>query len=100
MTYTVSVADWILKRKLIFYYLIVIDPLRQQTEINPGEQFEAVTARYMRAYIQEGTMPPPDIATAIVNMADDLLAGRQITVRSGDYIAIQNHLRKEGGLKA
>jgi hypothetical protein len=89
--------EWIFRRKIIFYYLIVPDQLGRTIEINPTEQFEAFTARQIRAYIQEGTMPPPDIATAIMNLADDHLAGRQLTIRAGDYLAIQNHLRKEGG---
>jgi len=42
-------------------------------------------------------MPPPEIATAILNMADDFMAGRQVAMRSGDYLAIQNFIRKEGG---
>jgi hypothetical protein len=97
MNAMISVSEWILRRKLIFYYLIVNDKLGRTLEINPSEQFEAATARHMRAYIQDGTMPPADIAPAIMNMADDFMAGRQVTIRSGDYLAIQNHLRKEGG---
>ena len=97
MSYMVSVSDWLLRRKLIFYYLIVNEKLGRALEINPSEQFESFTARHMRAYIHDGTMPPAEIATAILNMADDFMAGRQVTIRSGDYLAIQNYLRKEGG---
>jgi len=95
MNYMVSVSEWILKRKTIYYYLIVPDQARKLMEFTPSEQFEAATARYMNAYIKDGTMPPADIAPAIMNMADDYMAGRPVTIRSGDYLAIQNHLRKQ-----
>jgi hypothetical protein len=38
-------------------------------------------------------MPPEAIAPAILNMADDVMAGRQVSLRAGDYIAIQNFAR-------
>ena len=45
--------------------------------------------------MQEGVTPPEDIASAIMNIADDLMSGRDITLRAGDYIAIQNHVRNQ-----
>jgi hypothetical protein len=76
-------------------YLVIVDDVfnKNQININITPEFEAVTFRYAQAYLEKGDMPPADIAPAILNMADDLLAGRQVTVRAGDYIAIQNHLR-------
>ncbi len=53
-----------------------------------------MTFGYAKAYIEKGEMPPADIAPAILNMADDYLAGRQVAIRAGDYIAIHNHMRK------
>jgi hypothetical protein len=97
MSHMVSISEWLFKRKTIFYYLILPDQVAKVVEINPSDKFDAVTARYMQAYIQDGTMPPQDVATAIMNMADDHMAGRPITIRSGDYLAIQNHLRSMGG---
>jgi hypothetical protein len=99
MQYMVSVSEWLLKRKIIFYYLILPDKFGRTVEINPGEKFEALAASHMRAFIQDGTAPPTDIASAIINMADDYMAGRQVTIRSGDYLALQNHIRKESGPK-
>jgi hypothetical protein len=36
LSYMVSVSDWLLRRKLIFYYLIVNEKLGRALEINPS----------------------------------------------------------------
>jgi hypothetical protein len=89
----VVLSEFIWRRKWWVMYLIVVDDLFRQVEIDPGRAFEEVTFKYVKSYIDEGKMPPPEIAGAILNMADDYLAGRQVAVRAGDYIAIQNFLR-------
>ena len=90
----VILQESIWRRKWIFYYLVIPDfPMKGEIDFDITPEFEAVTFRYAKAYVEKGEMPPADIAPAILNMADDLLAGRQIVVRAGDYIAVQNHLR-------
>jgi len=78
------------------YYLVVADNIfdKNQISANLSPGFESVTYGYAKAYIEKGEMPPPEIAPAILNMADDYLSGREVTIRAGDYIAIQNHMRK------
>jgi hypothetical protein len=39
--------------------------------------------------MDKGTKPAAPVATAIVNIAEDIVAGRQPTMRAGDYIALQ-----------
>jgi hypothetical protein len=92
----VVLSESIWKRKWWIMYLVIADDLfdKNKIDINISPEFEALTFRYAQAYIQKGEMPPADIAPAILNMADDFMAGRQVGVRAGDYIAIQNHLRK------
>ncbi len=90
----VALSQFIWNRKWWLMYLVIPDPLRQQFEGTVSQEFESATFKYAQAYIERGEMPPADIAPAILNMADDFMAGRQVTVRAGDYIAIQNHLRK------
>lgn len=51
--------------------------------------------RHVKAYVENGKMPPKDIAPAILNLADDFIAGREVTVRAGDYIALQTHFKKQ-----
>jgi hypothetical protein len=48
----------------------------------------------MNAFMQQGTMPPAEIAPAIMNLIDDQSSGRTMTMRAGDYISLQNYLRK------
>ena len=95
-TINVVLADSIWRRKWIFYYLVVINDFfdKNQISVNVNPEFENVTFGYAKAYIEKGEMPPADIAPAILNMADDYLAGRQVAIRAGDYIAIHNHMRK------
>jgi len=92
----VVLADWIWRRKWIFYYLVVVNDIfdKNQISVNVNPEFENVTFGYAKAYIEKGEMPPADIAPAILNMADDYLAGRPVAIRAGDYIAIHNHMRK------
>ena len=92
----VVLSESIWKRKWWLMYLVIIDKadIFEHINVNFGKEFEDVTFRYVDAYIEKGEMPPADIAPAILNMADDHLAGRQVSIRAGDYIAIQNHLRK------
>lgn len=60
---------------------------------NPGREFQEVTNKHVNAYIFEQKAPPPEIAGAVMNIADDFLNDREIIMRSGDYISIQNYIR-------
>ena len=92
----VVLSEWVWRRKHIFYYLIVVDDFfdKNGINVNIGDEFERVTFGYAKAYIEKGEMPPAEIAPAILNMADDYMSGRPVTIRAGDYIAVHNHLRK------
>ena len=92
----VVLADWIWRRKWVLYYLVIVDNFFDKNQISPSvtPEFENLTFGYAKAYIEKGEMPPADIAPAILNMADDYLAGRPVAIRAGDYIAIHNHMRK------
>ena len=89
--------EWVIKRWILVAYLIIneqVKGLAEQIQISPESRFYKVLTENLDAYIHEGVMPPEDIAPAILNLADDYLAGNQINLRAGDYIAIQNHLRR------
>jgi hypothetical protein len=85
------------KRWIQVAYLVLNGPVVAVTEaikFKPDSTFYNVIAEHMGAYLQNDQMPPDEIASAILNLADDHMSGRQMTLRAGDYIAIQNFIRK------
>lgn len=91
------VPEWVLERWMVGWYVIInenIKDLAERIRVRPEKNFYEVVSKHLGAYIQEGVMPPNDIAPAILNIADDYMAGRRpISIRAGDYISIQNYLR-------
>jgi hypothetical protein len=89
----------ILDRRIWVYYLIIVDKLAHQLgdviEARPDERFFETFSRHVEAYVKEGKAPPKAIETPVLNAADDYLAGRDVTLRAGDYIAVQNFVRAE-----
>ena len=55
--------------------------------------FTDLTWQHTNALVMEGKAPPAEIAGAIYNITDDLSCGREITLRAGDYIAIQSYIK-------
>ena len=91
------VPEWVLERWILVAYLIInwnVKELAERIRIGPDKRFYAVVTKHLRAYVEEGVMPPEDIAPAILNIADDYMAGRAMNLRAGDYITIQNNIRK------
>jgi hypothetical protein len=60
-----------------------------------GKKFAEVAAEHVNAYIFNKQEPPAEIAGAIINIADDVLNGREPILRAGDYIALQNYTKEE-----
>ena len=90
------IPQWIFERWILVAYLIInwnIKELAEGIKIKPDKEFYAVVAKYLSAYTQEGVMPPAEIAPAILNLADDMLADRPMNMRAGDYISIQTFIR-------
>jgi len=63
-------------------------------QIRPDERFDRFVRQQIAAYVEKGELPDEAVAPAILYLADDFMAGREPTIRAGDYIAIQNHLRQ------
>ena len=77
-------------------YLILsmkTDKMFSKLDVRTGERFNRVVAGYLNDYLSEGKLPPDEVAAPILNLADDFMAGRVMSMRAGDYIAIQNHIR-------
>ncbi|MCE8425430.1 MAG: hypothetical protein J5U17_06590 [Candidatus Methanoperedens sp.] len=94
----VAIPAWILERKIILLYLVINEDFGKEfsemVEMAPEKKFYELVAKHVNAYLQEGMMPPTEIAPAIMNLIDDYKAGRSMTLRAGDYISLQNYLRK------
>ena len=91
------VPEWIAKRWCVVCYLIInwrISDLVKQIQIEPDSRFYKVAAEYLYEYAINNKMPPAEIAPAILNIAEDFIAGKPVQFRAGDYIQIQNFARK------
>jgi hypothetical protein len=53
------------------------------------ETFAKKMAGFVYGYIYDNKMPPPEIQQTVLNVSEDLLAGREVQLRAGDYIAAQ-----------
>lgn len=89
--------ETILDRRIWVYYLILVEKAIQtlgaQLEVRPDERFYQTFSKHVEAYLKDGKAPPKAIEGAVLNAADDYLAGRDVTLRAGDYIAVQNYVR-------
>lgn len=93
----IRIPEWIMRRWCVACYLVInwrIKDLVERIKVEPGKEFYQVTAQYLYDYAYNDKMPPDDIAPTIMNLAEDFLAGKPVSFRAGDYIAVQNHIRK------
>lgn len=63
------------------------------------KKFTQFVKQQVKAYMADGKAPDAAIAATIMNFSDDLAAGREITVRTGDYIVLQNYMQKTAKAK-
>jgi hypothetical protein len=81
----------------IVMYLVIIDKLIKKhielVKVGPTEKFQQMVREQVLAYVHEGKEPPAEIAGAVMNLGDDLMAGRDPVIRAGDYIALMNYGR-------
>ncbi|PWB55162.1 MAG: hypothetical protein C3F06_03120 [Candidatus Methanoperedenaceae archaeon] len=93
----VSIIDQIIKRKDWVKYLVMPDwhgkMIKNVIVSNLGKEFTEVAAKHVNAYIFDKKEPPAEIAGAIINIADDVLNGREPILRAGDYISLQNYAK-------
>jgi hypothetical protein len=63
-----------------------------------GDIFEAAADAKFTAFVEDqvqrymsGKKPHAAIESAVMNIADDYVCGRNVTLKAGDYIALRNH---------
>jgi hypothetical protein len=101
-----SLVEWVrLKKQEIMYLVVGPGDLFGQhvvdwANIPVDEGFQRQVGGMVTAYVENGEMPPEQIAPTILNLADDLVSGRNMVMRAGDYIALRSYMRAEGKTKS
>ena len=84
----------------VVMYLVIIDKMilkhRDVMVARPTKKFQRMIRKEVMTHVIDGVEPPEQIRTAIMNIADDMLAGRDVTMRAGDYIDLMNYAREKG----
>lgn len=78
-------------------YLIINTSFGDLVELGEKElpeTFSKEMAQHVYGYLYENKMPPAEIQQTVLNVAEDFVAGRQVQLRAGDYIAAQKFFRK------
>ena len=83
----------------VVMYLVIIDQMiaryKDVMMVRPTEKFQNIVYKEVMTHVIDGKEPPKQIRTAIMNLADDMMAGRDVTLRAGDYIDLMNYAREE-----
>ena len=85
--------DWCLASYLIINW--DIPEIRELAQLELSESFTKAMAQYVYEYVYENKMPPDAIAQTVLNVSEDMIAGRTVQLRAGDYIAVQQFLRAD-----
>lgn len=81
--------DWVKYLVLVNWHLKDNEAVLKKPQ---DAAFQKYVVEQLDSYLA-GKEPPAEIATAILNIADEQLSGTEVTLRAGDYIALQNHYR-------
>lgn len=83
----------------IVMYLVIVDWLRKDkielVKMRPTERFFDMLREEVTAHVLEGREPPAAIASAVMNISDDVMSGRDVVIRAGDYITLMDFARKQ-----
>lgn len=85
--------------KTIYMYLIIVDWMAKAKyellRAEPTDRFLEMVREHVLAYAIKEEKPPEAIATAIMNCADEMMAGREVVLRAGDYISLMSYAREQ-----
>jgi len=81
----------------VLMYLVIHDKLLVKygdlMKVRPSEKFFDMVHEQVMSHVIDGTEPPKEISSAIMNIADDMMAEREVSLRAGDYISLMNYAR-------
>jgi hypothetical protein len=83
--------NWCLASYLITN--IDIGDWKELVERDLPKTFATTMATLVHDYMFNNKVPPAEIAQTVLNVSEDMLAGRQVMLRAGDYIAVQKFMR-------
>lgn len=96
----IAIPAWVLHRKWEVMYLVLgpdgLSKLKDVAHLGLTEQLSTMVSKHVNDHLNKGVIPPKEIAPAILNISDDVLAGRPPTLRAGDYISLQQYIRQGG----
>jgi hypothetical protein len=82
----------------IVMYLVIVDWIRKEKvellKARATDRFFEMVREHVAAHVLEGKEPPAAIAAPIMNIADDVMSGREVGMRAGDYITLMEFARK------
>ena len=97
------VEGFIIDRRTWIMYLIIdrlsVDWMKY-AQIPPDKKFYMIISGIVDEYMNKGVSPPAEIATAIMNVADDIMAGRDVVFKAGDYVTLQSYVRNQEMMEA
>jgi len=83
----------------VMYLIIITDMLIKEyaglLRQRPTEKFFNMVHSLVMDYAVEGKAPPAAVAGAVLNLVDDMMAGRDVSIRAGDYIALMNYAKAQ-----
>ena len=93
----VALEDWVLNRIIIVAYLYPppIDSIAKYIENALDIKAVNVLNTNLKAYLEKGVMPPTEIATVVMNIADDIAAKKSSHTKNWRLYRITNvHAQK------
>ena len=82
----------------VVMYLVIIDKMLMKYKdimrVRPTEKFFTMVHEQVMSHVIDGKELPAQIQPTIMNIADDMMAGRDVTLRAGDYISLMNYARE------
>jgi hypothetical protein len=98
LMYEIENVVWLRKHRVMYLYPapteLGVDRIRNLVSNGLDKKLSTFVQKQLKAYMVEGQEPPAEIAATIYNFADDLAHGRDLVVRTGDYIALQGYMQR------
>ncbi len=79
----------------VVMYLVIPNKYKDVIRTRPTEKFQNMVHKEVMKYVVDRKKSPKKIRTAIMNIADDMMAGRAVSLRAGDYIDLMTYAKNK-----